>query len=81
MRAGVFRVSRPPRQEASVPPSVDHPYLGRLCSERILYSQFINGLVKAQIELDRKQLSEMAISGSSRFTAVVEKAKAALDLK
>ncbi len=47
----------------------------------IRYSQFINGLVKAQIELDRKQLSEMAISDPAGFTAVVEKAKAALDVK
>ncbi|GAB5405128.1 MAG: hypothetical protein Aurels2KO_33590 [Aureliella sp.] len=42
------------------------------------YSQFINGLKKANIELDRKQLSELAIHDPAGFEAVVEKAKAAL---
>ena len=42
------------------------------------YSQFINGLKKAEIGLDRKQLSEMAIHDPAAFQAVVEKAKGAL---
>lgn len=42
------------------------------------YSQFINGLKKAEIGLDRKQLSEMAINDPSGFQAVVEKVKSAL---
>jgi large subunit ribosomal protein L20 len=42
------------------------------------YSAFINGLTKAQVELDRKTLSEMAIHDPSGFDAVVERAKAAL---
>ncbi len=42
------------------------------------YSQFIAGLKKAQIELNRKSLSEMAIHDPEAFEAVVEKAKAAL---
>jgi large subunit ribosomal protein L20 len=42
------------------------------------YSQFINGLSKANISLDRKQLSEMAINDPAGFTSVVEKVKAAL---
>ena len=42
------------------------------------YSQFINGLTKAQIELDRKTLSEMAIHDEAAFKAVVDQAKAAL---
>ncbi len=44
----------------------------------IRYSQFIHGLAKAEIQLDRKQLSEMAIHDPAGFQAVVEKAKAAL---
>lgn len=44
----------------------------------IRYSQFIHGLVKANIQLDRKQLSEMAISDPAGFQAVVEKVKSAL---
>ena len=42
------------------------------------YSEFINGLLKANIELDRKMLSEMAIHDPAGFDVVVEKAKAAL---
>jgi large subunit ribosomal protein L20 len=49
------------------------------CRERGLrYSEFIAGLTKAQVELDRKTLSEMAIHDPASFDAVVEKAKAAL---
>ncbi|MGN0526903.1 MAG: 50S ribosomal protein L20 [Acutalibacteraceae bacterium] len=44
----------------------------------INYSQFINGLKKAGIELNRKMLSEIAIADPAGFTALVEKAKAAL---
>ena len=42
------------------------------------YSEFINGLVKANITLDRKSLSEMAIADPAGFDAVVEQVKAAL---
>lgn len=45
------------------------------------YSTFINGLDLAGIELDRKVLSELAISEPETFKAIVEKAKAALDKK
>ena len=44
----------------------------------LTYSRFIDGLAKAGLELDRKVLSEMAISQPEAFKAVVEKAKAAL---
>ena len=42
------------------------------------YSEFIHGLNKASIELDRKMLSEMAIHDPAGFDVVVEQAKAAL---
>lgn len=42
------------------------------------YSTFINGLKKAGITLNRKMLSELAINDAQAFTALVEKAKAAL---
>ncbi len=42
------------------------------------YSSFINGLKKADIALNRKMLSEIAISDPEGFAALVEKAKAAL---
>ncbi len=42
------------------------------------YSQFMNGIKKAEITLNRKMLSEIAINDPAGFTAIVEKAKAAL---
>ena len=42
------------------------------------YSTFMNGLKKAGITLNRKVLSEIAIADPRAFTALVEKAKAAL---
>ncbi|MBO4897402.1 MAG: 50S ribosomal protein L20 [Clostridia bacterium] len=42
------------------------------------YSTFMNGLKKAGIEINRKMLSEIAISDPAAFTSLVEKAKAAL---
>ena len=49
------------------------------CRERGLrYSEFIHGLTKAGIELDRKTLSELAISDPSGFDAVVAQVKEAL---
>ena len=42
------------------------------------YSQFIAGLVLAQIELDRKTLSEMAINDALGFEVVVTAVKKAL---
>ncbi len=42
------------------------------------YSTFMNGVKKAGITLNRKMLSEIAISDPAGFTAIVEKAKAAL---
>ena len=43
------------------------------------YSTFMNGIKKAGIELNRKSLSEMAIQDAAAFSAIVEKAKAALN--
>ena len=42
------------------------------------YSRFMDGLKKAGVELDRKGLSDIAITDPKGFTALVEKAKAAL---
>ena len=42
------------------------------------YSRFIDGLNKAGIEMDRKVLSELAITEPEAFKAIVEKAKSAL---
>ena len=42
------------------------------------YSKFMNGLKKADINMNRKMLSEIAIADPEAFTALVEKANAAL---
>ena len=42
------------------------------------YSRFIDGLDKAGVLVDRKVLSDLAITEPAAFQAIVEKAKAAL---
>ena len=42
------------------------------------YSQLINGLKKAGIELDRKILADIAVKDAAGFTDLVAKARAAL---
>ena len=42
------------------------------------YSTFMNGLKKAGITLNRKMLAEIAVNDAAGFTALTEKAKAAL---
>ncbi|MGI6400811.1 MAG: 50S ribosomal protein L20 [Thermoguttaceae bacterium] len=42
------------------------------------YSQFINGLKKANVALDRKMLADLAVSDPAAFDKIVEVAKAAL---
>ena len=52
------------------------------CRENeISYSQFINGLNKAGIEINRKMLSEVAIDNPKYFTELVKIAKDALNGK
>jgi large subunit ribosomal protein L20 len=42
------------------------------------YNQFMHGLRKAEIELDRKVLADLAVSDPKAFGALAEAAKAAL---
>ena len=44
----------------------------------ITYSRLMDGLKKANININRKMLSEMAINNAVAFTALVETAKKAL---
>ena len=44
----------------------------------INYSRFMNGLKKANIDINRKMLSEIAINDPAAFTSLVETAKANL---
>jgi len=53
--------------------------LSAACRQRdIRYSEFINGLKKANIRLNRKMLSEIAIADPAGFDAIVNAAKEAL---
>jgi large subunit ribosomal protein L20 len=47
-------------------------------ADGMTYSQFIHGLKKANIELDRKILSDMAIHNDQSFKALMETARAQL---
>ena len=44
----------------------------------ISYSQMINGLSKAAVEIDRKVLADMAVNDKPGFESLAERAKAAL---
>jgi large subunit ribosomal protein L20 len=48
-------------------------------AEGLSYNQFVNGLHKANIELDRKVLADIAVTDPAAFTAIAAQAKAALD--
>src|SRR3954467_8242926 len=45
------------------------------------YSRFIEGLAAANIQLDRRQLSEIAIADATAFKSLIEQAQAALKNK
>ena len=42
------------------------------------YSRFMNGLLKANVTLDRKVLADIAVHDAAGFAALAEKAKGAL---
>lgn len=46
-----------------------------LSEYEMTYSQFINGLKKAKIELDRKILADLAVSDPNTFKLLLDKAK------
>lgn len=41
----------------------------------VSYSKFINGLNKAEVEVNRKMLAELAVNDKETFTSLVELAK------
>ncbi|MDD3981655.1 MAG: 50S ribosomal protein L20 [Spirochaetia bacterium] len=47
-------------------------------AQDISYSRFVEGMAKAGVAVNRKVLADLAITDPVAFTAVVEKAKAAL---
>ena len=47
--------------------------------EGLSYNQFVAGCKKAEIELDRKILADLAVNDPAAFSAVASRAKAALE--
>ncbi len=47
-------------------------------AEGITYSRFVEGMAKANVQVDRKLLSDIAIRDPQAFKAVVERVKSAL---
>ena len=45
----------------------------------ISYSRFIGGLKKAEIEIDRKSLADLAVTDAAAFSSLVAAAKSALE--
>jgi large subunit ribosomal protein L20 len=45
------------------------------------YSRFVEGLVAAKIEIDRKTLADLAVTDEATFKAILDKAVSALDQK
>ncbi|HEY8901638.1 MAG TPA: 50S ribosomal protein L20 [Chthoniobacterales bacterium] len=50
-------------------------------SEGLTYSRFIEGLKAANIGLDRKVLSDIAINDATAFSAIIAQVKSALESK
>lgn len=48
-------------------------------AQDMTYSRFINGLTKAEIQINRKALSNLAIEDPDAFKELVDKARAALE--
>ena len=47
--------------------------------EGLTYNQFVSGCRKAEIELDRKVLADIAVNDPAGFAKIAERAKAALE--
>jgi large subunit ribosomal protein L20 len=47
--------------------------------EGLSYNQFLFGMRKANIELDRKVLADIAVNDPAAFSAIAAQAKAALE--
>jgi len=87
-----YRLAKEARVRASVNARIDRKRrkrdfrglwivrLSAACRQRgIRYSQFINGCKKANIALNRKMLSEIAVDDPKAFDAIVEAARVAAE--
>jgi len=78
----VFRVAKQDRDRRTRKREFRRLWITRISAAAKLnginYSRFMNGLLKAEIELDRKVLADIAVHDPSGFSQLAEKAKAAL---
>ena len=65
------------KRKKRLPEPLDHPDQCRGARTGFSHSVFMRGLKAAGIELDRKQLAELAAREPAAFAKIVEKAKAA----
>ena len=78
-KSGVYAYIGRKQKKRDFRTPVDRPYLRRCRAPYGMnYSRFMNGLKKAGIEMNRKSLSELAITDAAAFGALVETAKKAL---
>ena len=71
----------PPPRRWCTPPGTARPrseISAAVRAEGLSYSRFINGLLKAQVTINRLALSNLAIEDPAAFSALVVKAKAAV---
>ncbi|MGV2338948.1 MAG UNVERIFIED_CONTAM: 50S ribosomal protein L20 [Planctomycetaceae bacterium] len=78
VRALRLRYPRPPRTQTRIPVPLDYPNYGRRSPRGLSYSAFMHGLAVANIQLNRKQLSELAIQNPEVFNEIVEASRKAL---
>ena len=78
VRAETFAFRDRRARKARVPQAVDPPHQRGLPRTGPALQRFIHGLAKAKIELDRKSLSEIAISDPAAFDAIVAQVKTVL---
>ncbi len=60
-----IRIRRPQAEEARFPLPVDCPHRSRRAGREMSYSQFMDGLKKAGIDLNRKMLADMALTDAA----------------
>jgi large subunit ribosomal protein L20 len=53
-------------------------WIQRINEHGLTYSQFMNGILKAGIEVDRKVMADLAVREPAAFKALVDQAQAAL---
>ena len=73
------RLPRPQGSQGRLPEALDPAHQRRARLNGTTYSRFIAGLHRADVEVDRKMLADLAVRDPQAFAALVDIAVAALD--